>query len=105
MLGGHSCPPPFKLVFDFNLRYSPAKCGFKAGAICPKSKVKGGGQECPPHTAVQSLSAVRFCGKTVCFGTGIGVLPIRSRHKIKLSTAVFTASGLVKSILADCAAP
>ena len=28
----------------------------------------------------QSLSWVRFAGKTVCFGAGMGALPIRSRQ-------------------------
>src|SRR6185369_11651555 len=56
-------------------------------------------------TCAQSSSRDLACGKTVYRGSGIGTSPLASRQSIWLSRPVFTASGRLKFILADCLAP
>ena len=51
MWGGHSCPPPLKLLFGFS------RCRkWSRWVLQDKIQVKGGGQECPPHTALAQES-------------------------------------------------
>jgi len=65
MWGGHSCPPPLRLVFDFQKfgrseglnksvqiesKTENQKSKTKNQKLKPKINFKGGGQECPPHT-------------------------------------------------------
>ena len=61
--GGHSCPPPLTSILILKIRT------FKT-----KFKIKGGGQECPPHTGKQ--------------GRLLGVLEVETRRDL-LSDSVF----------------
>ncbi|MGZ4733735.1 MAG: hypothetical protein ACXVZH_16505, partial [Terriglobales bacterium] len=63
--GGHSCPPLVKWNWIVVVMSLSEFCGY------PKSKVKSGGQECPPHTdssyfafpglAMTATREVTFC--------------------------------------------
>jgi hypothetical protein len=57
--GGHSCPPPLKLIC---IPESATMSGLYRLKIKIKINVKGGGQECPPHTRLghASLSNLLF---------------------------------------------
>ena len=85
---GSSASPPIHAVELRWSRYRIAKAMAFAQLqpeSCRASLGWAGGTPAPTRSLlVQSLSWVRFCGKTVCFGAGMGVLPMRSRQRISI---------------------
>src|SRR5713226_4242369 len=59
MWGGHSCPPPLKLMFRFGI-YSSVWSHRGTCLATRKNKGKGGGQECPPHTPLDYFDLLIF---------------------------------------------
>jgi len=56
------------------------------------------------HLSSESRVATSL-GKTVCFGTGMGMLPLAARHRMAFSTLLSAASAWERSSFADSFAP